>query len=364
MHFISPRPELTKAVDIVQHAIAKTQNSILDCILFDCRDDCVTLKATDKTLAISTTFPARISEDGVAAVPARLLGEILKKLPNEDVTFSSQGSSTAKIQCGASRLSLNLQDAAEFPSFPTVDASSSVVIPFAQLRRMIDQVIFAVAVTEDKPILTGVLFEIGNERLTLAAIDGFRMAVRETPVAGEISGSFVAPSAALREVGRVATDSDMDVQISFDRLRVHFQLGNTQILTQLLEGEYVPYRTLFPKSFSIHVETDRLSLLQSVERAIIMSDASENSVIRMEIQENALTVSSGSEKGRMEETIPAVTQGDDLRIAMNGRFLMDVLKVIEDDDITLLFNTSTSPCALERNGIESYGYLILPMQVS
>lgn len=364
MFFSCPRGDLTKAVDVVQHAIAKVQNTIQDCILFDCRDNCVTLKATDNTLAISTEFAAKVTEDGVAAVPARLLGEILRKLPEGEVTMETPTPSKAKLHCDASHIDLQLADAAEFPAFPTVDADSSIIISQGQLRRMIEQVIFAVATSDDKPILTGVLFEIGNRRLTLAAIDGFRMAVREDNVDGDVVGSFVAPSRAIREVARSMNDNAaVEVDIGFDRSRVRFSIGPTQILTQLMEGEYVPYRTLFPKSFSIHMQIDRLTLLQTVERALVLSDSSANNVISFEIRENTLIVRSESERGSMEEAIAVITQGDDLEISLNGRFVMDVLKAIEDDEITLLFNSSVAPCAVEKKGIQSYGYLILPIQV-
>lgn len=363
MHFTCPCMDLTKAVDVVQRAIAKVQNTIQDCILFECREDSLILRATDKTLAMSTELNARVQEDGVAAVPARILGEILRKLPAGELTMKVSTPQTAELHCDASRIDIQLQNPNEFPSFPVVESNQSMIISQAKLRSMIDQVIFAVATGDDKPILTGVLFELSKDRLTLAAVDGFRMAVREDEAQGDVSGHFVAPARAIREVARCMSDTDLKVEISFDRARVCFRVGPTEILTQLLEGEYVPYRTLFPKSSAIHMRIDRSALLHTVERAIILSDTTRNNGVTFDITENAVIVRSQSTQGSLEEAIPVITQGDDLKIVLNGRYVMDVLKAIEDQEVTFMFNSNIAPCAVEKNGMQSYGYLILPIQV-
>ncbi|MBD5561022.1 MAG: DNA polymerase III subunit beta [Clostridia bacterium] len=364
MQFVCTRSDLNEAVSAVQHAIGKVQNTIQDCILIECRDNRVVLRATDSTLSIRTELDAIVNNDGRAAVPARLLGEIVRRLPDADVTVTTSGQSALYLQCLSAKVDLRMQNADEFPVPPQVEETAPVSLPQAQLRRMIEQVVFAVAVNEDKPILTGVLFQLEKDRLTLVALDGFRMAVRSDTILSDMEGSFVIPSRALREAVRAMQDTEEEMSIRFDASRACFSVGTTEITTQLLEGRYVRYDSLFPKSFAIRVRADRLMLLEALQRASVIASGEENNVVMFDIHDNDLSLEAASQAGQLSESLPAITQGDDLRIALNGRFVMDVLKAIEDEEVEMVFNTSTSPCAFERHGIQSYGYLILPIQVN
>lgn len=364
MQFVCAKSDLKDAIGAVQHAIGKVQNAIQDCVLFECRDNQVVLRAMDSTLSIRTQLDAVVHTEGQAAVPARLLGDIVRRLPDADVSVSTSGDSTLYLQCMAAKVDLRMQNAAEFPPAIEVKENLPVSLPQSQLKKMIEQVVFAVATSEDKPVLTGVLFELSKDRLTLAAIDGFRMAVREDTILSDMEGKFVVPARALREAMRAMQDTEEETHIRFDSNRVCFSIGQTEITAQLLAGEYVDYRHLFPNSFKITVQVDRQLLLDAIQRATILSGAEENSVVIFDLQDQDLVLHSKSDAGQITEALPSVTEGEDLRIALNGRYVAEVLKAIEDEEVTMMFNTSTSPCALERHGFQSYGYLILPIQVA
>lgn len=364
MQFVCTRSDLNDAIGAVQHAIGKTQNAIQDCILVECAGGEVILRATDGTLSIRTELIAETEAEGRAAVPARLFGDIVRRLPEADVAVSTSGDATLYLQCLSAKVDLRLRNADEFPAAPEMKESLPVRMPQAQLKRMIEQVAFAVASSEDKPTLTGVLFELKKDRLTLVALDGFRMAVREDTILSDMEGRFIVPARALREAMRAMQDTEEELNISFDRNRVCFSIGSTEIVAQLLEGEYVQYNTLFPKNFSIQVRADRLMLLEAMQRATVIAGGEENNIVTFAIEDGSLSLHSQSQTGQFSESLPTVTSGDNLNIALNGRYVMDVLKAIEDEEVKLSFNTSTSPCALERHGIQSYGYLILPIQVN
>lgn len=363
MHFVCSCSALEAAVTAVQYAIAKTQNSIRDCILFECEDDRVILKATDgNTLAIRTQFEAVVSEAGTAALPARTLSEIIRRFPDADVEVKMDGSAVLTLQCLASKVDLGVQNAAEFPVFPEVPAGTPVEMPQEQLRRMIEQVIFSVATADDKAALTGVQFFLAQDRLTLLACDGFRLAVREDTVLSEREGAFIVPARALREAVRTMQDTEEEIQICLDESRVCFRVGATEIFAQLLRGEPFNYRPLLPKSSSIQARTDRKALLETIQRAIIIVSSEQFAMLELTVGGGSICIHGESMIGRIDEAVPAVTQGDDLTIGLNGHYITDVLKAIEDDEITLQFNSSTSPVAVERSGIQAYCYLILPIQ--
>lgn len=364
MQFVCSRSDLNEAISAVRNAIGTVQNAIQDCILIECAPDKVILRATDKVLAIRTELVAVVRFEGRAAVPARMLSEIVRRLPEADVTVSTSGDATLVLECQATKVDLGLQNAAEFPVPAEMPDGLPVSMPQAQLRRMIEQVRFAVAAGgDDKPLLTGVLFELAKDRLTLVALDGFRMAVREDTILSEVEGEFVVPSRALQEAVRAMQDTEEETRISFDQNRVRFQIGPTEITAQLLEGEYIRHRVLFPKSSSIRVQVDRRMLLDAMQRANVISSGEENKVVIFEIQDNDLSLHAHSQGGQLSESLPTITEGDDLRIALNAHYVIDVLKAIEDEEVTLLFNTATSPLTLERHGIQAYRYLILPIQV-
>lgn len=363
MQFVCTKSDLSEAIGSVQHAIGKVQNSIQDCILFECSGNKVILRATDSTLSIRTELEAVVESEGQAAVPARLLSDIVRRLPDADVAVSTSGTATLYLQCLSAKVDLRMQNAAEFPVPVQMEETLPVSMPQAQLKQMIEQVAFAVATNEDKPILTGVLFQLDKDRLTLVALDGFRMAVRENTILSDMQGKFVVPARALREAVRAMQDTEEELSISFDKNRVCFTIGSTEIMAQLLEGEYIQYEGLFPKHFNITVQADRQMLFDAIQRATVISGSEENNIVMFELRDGDLSLHAKSQAGQLSEMLPTVSSGDDLSIAMNGRYVMDVLKAIEDEEVKLAFNSSTAPCALERHGIQSYGYLILPVQV-
>ena len=362
MKFTCAKADLSTAIGIVARAASKMQKSILECIYFNCEDGKITLKATDIAISIKTEVIADIEEEGVMAVPARLLNEVVNRFPDGDISFYCQDDNSVNISCMNSDAKIQLMNSDEFPEFPEVEKNETVKIAQNTLRRMISQTLFAAATTEEKPILTGLLFDIDGASLTVVGLDGYRMSVRGETVISDIKRSCVIPARTLREVSRIVDDTDDTVKMAISDTMALFETEDTQIYTRLLEGQFVNYRNLIPKECTTNMKVEVELLLDSVARASIMA-TDVNNKITFTISEKELTVVSNSEMGEIKDVIPVLTEGEDLKIAFNAKYVHDILASVDDDVISMRFGTKLSPCVVKKDGEHSYEYLILPVQI-
>lgn len=363
MHFISTKNEVLKAVNIVTKATSKLQKSILECILFQCHEGGITLKATDISISIKTKLQAEVLEEGEAAIPARFLYEIISKFPESDVSFHMTGGNTVEISCLNAKVCLQSMNPAEFPAFPEIGTDKTVRVQEKVLRDMINQTIFSAATAEDKPILTGLMFHMEKDLLEIVALDGYRMAVRSQQIISEIEASCVVPARTARDIARIMEDSEKNVKITINGNMALFELDGTEVYSRLLEGEYIKYKNLLPKSSKTEVTVERELLCDSVERASVLAREGSNNLVKLEVRENILNISSNSEIGNMDENIPVIQSGDNLTIAFNAKYILDVLKSIDGKEVRMQFNTPISPCLIVNPGGAGYEYLILPVQV-
>ncbi len=363
MYFTCSKSDLLSAIATVARAASKMQKTILECILFSGEDGAITLKATDIAISIKTKLNANVEKTGVAAIPARVLHEIINRFPESDVTFESKGENAVEISCLNSKVLLQQMDADEFPAFPEIEKEVQVKIPQNVMRKMIGSTIFSVAVTEDKPILTGLLFDIRDGSLNLVGLDGYRMAVCREGVISEKDASCVIPARTLREVSRIISDSEENLKIAISGNMALFEVDDTQIYTRLLDGDFVNYENLLPKDYTTNVKVETEMLKDSLERASIMAREGGNNVIKFVVEGDTLEVTSNSEMGNIDENIHVVTEGQDIKIAFNAKYLLDVLKSIDDSEVSMRFNTAISPCVIKKEGSSAYEYLVLPVQM-
>jgi len=363
MQFTCAKNELLHAISTVARAASKMQKTILECILFSCKDENVTLKATDISISIKTAMNAQVSEKGEIAVPARLLHEIINRFPDSDVSLKTVSENSIEISCLNSKVDLQLMNVDEFPSFPDLERENQIKIQQNTLRSMINQTIFSAAINEDKPILTGLLFDIKKDSLAIVGLDGYRMAVRREAVICESEKKCVIPTRTLREVSRIIEDSDENVKIAISGNMALFEVNDTQIYTRLLEGDYVNYENLLPKDCATNIKVETEMVRDSIERASILAREGSNNVVKFDISENMMDVTSNSEMGKIDEKVHVITEGNNLRIAFNAKYVLDVLKTIDDNEITMRFNTAVSPCIIKKEGSDIYEFLILPVQM-
>ena len=364
MRFSCDVSELNASLSIVSRALAvRSPKPILEGILLESCEEGLRLTCTDLALGIETIIPATFIDEGRIVLPGKLLCEVVRKLPGGQVEFSISDRLQTTIRCASSRTTIMGLDPVEYPELPDVQGPSFSMEQNV-LRDMIGRTLFAIAVDESRPILTGCLMEITPAEMRVVALDGFRLAMRKEAVNGpEKEVSAVVGGKVLGDIAKILSDSEEAVSMCFSRSHVKMVIGHTNVVARLLEGEFIRYRQILPDEWQTRVTVERSALWSAIDRASLIAREGKSNLVCFKIDGETLMVTSNSETGDVEEKILVSTEGKDLTIAFNVRYITDVLKALSDDEICMRFNSNVSPCVLCPTEGDSYLYLVLPVRV-
>ena len=365
MRIVCQKSELQRSVNIVSKAVAvKSPVSVLEGILFSTEGADLVLYGSDDTLSIKHSTKAVIVEEGSFVLTARLLSEILAKFDDCELTMYTKDNSVF-MECGHSQTTLVYMEADSYPDFPDYEDNNGIQMYAKDMISMIDQTVFATSVSEDKPILTGILVEIEKEKTRMVALDGYRLAVREESINSSIDQKeVIVPAKSMREAARILPEDESTVKLYFGDRMLSIVCEGTQINTRVLQGDYIKYKNIIPASFEIRFIVNRQQLHNSLERASIMARQTKTNVVNMNIDGNTLTITSNSEVGAAREELDIDLTGKNLDIAFNSRFLLDVLKEVEDDEVVFDLNSPISPCVIRPVSGSSYLYMVLPVKTN
>lgn len=363
MWFTCEKNILQEAINTVQKATSsKTTYPILEGILIKAVDKKVILTATDLDLGIETYIDADVRKKGSIVLNSKLFGEFIRKLPNDNITFKVENNN-AYITCQKSEFSIVGNDSNEFPQLPSINENSMYELPQDLLRNMIRQTIFAIAQDEIRPILTGVLFEVRNEVLNFVALDQFRLAYKTCNIGSENNISAVIPGKTLNEISKILEPSGDMVKITFTPNHILFNLGNTKIISRLLDGEFMNYRQIIPDEYKTRVRVKTSEILDSIERASLLSREGRTNLVTFEIKDGSMVITSNSQMGKVYEEVNIELDGENLKIRFNARYFLDVLRIIDSEEIYLEFSTNVSPCLVKKSDSKDYIYLVLPVRI-
>ena len=366
MKFSCEKALLQAAISTTSRAVSpKSSIPALEGILLEAGSD-LRLTGYNLETGIRTIVPADIREEGTLVLGARLFGEIVRKLPDDIVTFQSENY-MVNIKCGMSEFNILGTDPEEFPELPTVEYQNSLILPQSRLKAMISQTLFAVSDNESRPIHTGSLFEVDSEGLTIVSVDGYRLALRHESIdkkEGAEIFSFVVPGAALSEVEKICNDVDEPASVTQGARHVMFKVGDTMLVSRRLEGEFLAYRQAIPRNNTIHVEGDTRALLSSIDRVSLIISDKLKSPLRCVFDSNLLKISTKTAIGDAYDECPLSGDGGGLEIGFNNKYLMDALKAAPADKVRLELTTGVSPCViLPTEGEENFLYMVLPVRL-
>ncbi len=368
MRFTCEKALLQTAIMTTGRAVAaKTSIPALEGILVEALGYLRLTGYNLETTGIQATVPAKIDEQGTLVLSARLFGEIVRKLPDEPVTISSQGL-TVKIDCGMSHYTIQAIDADEFPDLPEVQGENEFILKQCDLKSMIGQTIFAVSSQDIRPVHTGSQLEVETDSLVMVSLDGFRLALRREKLIknlGDENYSFVVPAFALNEVEKICGDTDEEVTVTQGPAHVLFTIGDTIVVCRRLEGEFLNYKQSIPRENKIVVLGETRDLLASISRvSLILSDKLKNP-LRCTFKENQLFVTTKSAIGDASDLCPIEGDGQGLEIGFDNRYLSDALRFAPAEKVRLELNTPVSPCVIlpESKEDESFLYLVLPVRL-
>lgn len=361
--------DLLDGLNTVTRALsARPVKQILEGVLIEAQDDAVTLTCSDGSLTIERTLAADVKENGRAVLPGKLFTELARKLPGGQVSINVSDNRTASIRCMSSRSNLSVMNAIEYPEIAGVDRGATIDLPQNRLRGMISRVVFAIATDESRQILTGCLMEITPEEGRIVALDGFRLAIQRIRKHFDLPDDtdllrFVVPGRVMNELSKILPDDETPCTLTMNKTHLQVVFGSTKMTTVLLAGEYIDYNKIIPPSFRTTSTTNRMSMLNAIDRASLMAREGKNNLIRMSFREDSLSITSNAEMGDVHEEMDSVLDGDSLDIAFNAKYITDIIRNIDDDQLCMCFNSNISPCVVRPQEGDDFIYLILPVRV-
>ena len=326
----------------------------------------LTISGYNMQTGIRTTLDADITETGELVLPSRLFGEILRRLPDDVVTFSCDKNLNVKLSCGDAAYDIMALSADDYPELPEVEDQYSISLPQRTLRSMIADTSFAVSTDEVRPIHTGSLFEIGEEGLTVVSVDGFRLALRKEALEEPVSGAFrfVAPGSALNEVEKICEDTDDAAVVTLGNRHLLFEVGDTQLICRRLEGEFLAYRNAIPRNNTIQVECAGRALLTSIDRVSLIISEKLKSPLRCVFGDGVVDITTKTAIGDAADQCPIEGDGQGLEIGFNNKYLKDALKAAPAERLRLEFPSGVAPCViLPAEGEENFIYMVLPVRL-
>lgn len=358
--------DLIQAVATVQKAITnKSTLAILSNIKLEAYGTTLTLTGSDLNLSIITKIPVTIDEEGSFVLPSRLLGELIRKSPDEIIEMELKEDKMF-IHSGLSNFNIQGQSAIDYPELPEVDNNNVYDVDAQLLSNMIRQTNFAISQDDSRIILTGSLIEINDGILNIVSLDGYRMAIRKAIIKNNENNRVVIPGKTLSEVFKILGSSDFngDVKLSFTDKHALFSIGDNQIISRLLEGEFINYNQILPSEFKSQVKVNTKEFMNSIDRAFLMARESKNVSIKMVINDDFIEILSNTEVGSFNEKIQIKLEGQDLEIGFNPKYLIDALKIIDAEEIYLDLINGISPCIIRPADNNNFKYLVLPVRLA
>ena len=367
MKFTCDQQAFVKALNIVSKAVtSRTTIPILKGILIKCEDDKVKLSSSDLEISIETIMEANIESEGATVVSAKLFNDIVRKLPAGTVIIEVDNDGMIRIISGHSEFTLQGLPEDDFPKITEEKQGTSLVFDKELLKKMIKGTCYAASIDESRGIITGTLMEIKKDSLTMVALDGFRMAIMREKVVNENEMDIVIAARIMNEIGKILNDQQEDeqVRIVVDDKKAVFSFENTKIVVRLMEGDFIKYNDILPKNNRIKLKINKNELMESVDRCSIIVREGKNSFIRFKMDDDILYITSRSEEGSTKEEVGIEKEGENIEIGFNAKYMADTLRILEDTDVYMEFNTSISPCLIKPLTGNKYEYLILPVRLS
>ncbi|HCC03320.1 MAG TPA: DNA polymerase III subunit beta [Clostridiales bacterium] len=369
MKFVCYKDKIMKALNSVVKGVAsKTTMPILEGILIQTNDNEIKLTTYDLELGIEYKMECDVQEQGSIVVNATMFTEIIRKLPDSEINISLNENNLLTIDCEGALYKLATMNPDEFPELPKIEVENSVTLEQSALKNMIRKTIFAVSQEETRPIFTGCLFEINNNKLNIVAIDGFRLALRTINIPVPVNDfKAVIPAKTLNEVNKILTDSFDSIKIGVSKNQAVFEMENCKVVTRILDGEFLNYSTVIPTTWQTRIRVERESLLNSFERISLIASSSiekeKKYPVKVTVDIGKLTISCTNQTGDAKEEVFISTEGQNLEVGFNPRYFLDSLKAIDEEEIYIEFGTNVSPCLIKSVENNDYVYMILPIRL-
>ena len=366
MKLVFNQADLADSVSIVMKAVpSKTTMPILQCIMIEASFNQIKFTANDMELGIETIVKGEIEEKGKIALDAKIFSDIIRKLPNNKVFIETNENDVATITCEKAKFSIPGKSGDDFAYLPVIERDDFISISQFSLREIIRQTIFSIAVNENNKLMTGELFEIRNNVLKVVSLDGHRIAIRNLALSGECPDQkVVVPGKTLNEISKILSgEMDDMVNIYFAENYLLFEFSDTIVLSRLIDGEYFRIDQMLSSDYETKITINRQEFMDCIDRATLLVRESDKMPVIIDVTDGQMELRIDSSIGSMDEEIDIEKTGKDIIIGFNPKFLLDALRVIDDESISIYFVNAKAPCFI-RDEKSSYIYLILPVNIN
>lgn len=365
MNIICKKNDLLNNINIVLKAVPnKTTMPILECIIIDAKNDNVTLIANNLELGIKTMLSkeTQINDTGSIALNAKVFSDIIRKLSDNDVSIVTDENFNVTITCGKAKFQISYKGTEEFPMLPIIKKEKQITISQFILKDIIRQTVFSISDNESNKLMTGELFEVNKNELKVVSLDGNRISIRKIYLKESYDQvKVIVPGKMLNEISKILSGGiDDNINMFFTNKYIMFEYNDTTIVSRLIEGEYFKIEQMLSNDYETKIVLNKKEFLDCIERATLMIKESDKRPIIINITDNLLELRVNSQIGSMNEEIDITKEGKDIMIGFNPRFLIDALKVIDDEEINIYLFNPKAPCFIKNND-ETYIYLILPV---
>ena len=363
MKLICSKQNLLYGVNIVSKAVpTRTTMAILECILIDASANEIKLTANDMELGIETKIEGQIEERGIIALDAKIFSEIVRKLPDSDVTIETDSNFKTTITCEKAKFNIVGKSGDDFSYIPFIERNESVHISQFTLKEVIRQTIFSIADNDNNKLMTGELFEINENELKVVSLDGHRISIRKIQLKENYEHKkVVVPGKTLQEVSKILPgNADSEVDIYITENHIVFEFDNTTVVSRLIEGEYFKIEQMLSSDYETKVKINKRELLDCIDRATLLVKEGDKKPIIMNVTDDSVQLKINSFIGSMDEEIDDKKDGKDILIGFNPKFFIDALRVIDDEEVALYMVNPKAPCFIKDDD-ETYIYLILPV---
>lgn len=369
MKIICDKEKILKAINSVTKAVAsKTTMPILEGILIQTNDKDVKLTTYDLEIGIEYIIEAEVEEQGATVVNAIMFSEIIRKLPDTEIKIYINENNLLVIECEGSLYKLATMNPNEFPELPQINVENSIELEQNALKEMIRKTIFAVSTEENRPIFTGCLFEVVDNKLNLVAVDGFRLAWKSKYLQTKVNNfSAVIPGRTLNEINKIILDSFDTIQIGIAKNQALFEMENCKIVTRLLDGEFLNYSNVIPSMWDTRIRVNKTNMQNCFERVSLISSSSiekeKKYPVKVSIDIGKVIISCTNQTGDAKEEMYVSTEGKNLEAGFNPKYFLDAFRAIDDEEVFIDFGTSISPCIIRPVDNGDYIYMILPIRM-
>lgn len=363
MKLVCSKANLLHGVNIVSKAVpTRTTMAILECILIDASTNEIKLMANDMELGIETRIEGDIVERGIIALDAKIFSEIVRKLPDNDVTIETDASFKTVITCEKAKFNIIGKSGDDFSYIPYIERNEAISISQFTLKEVIRQTIFSIADNENNKLMGGELFELNENQLRVVSLDGHRISIRKIELKENYgSKKVVVPGKTLQEISKIVNETvDEDVMIFIADNHIIFEFDRTTVVSRLIEGEYFKIDQMLSSDYETKVKINKRELLDCIDRATLLVKEGDKKPIIMNITDGNMELKINSFIGSMNEEIDINKEGKDILIGFNPKFFIDALRVIDEEEVSLYMVNPKAPCFIKDDD-GRYTYMILPV---